>query len=138
MLHHSIFVTDDDQSYVDLITALLIQAGYPNTVGHVGDDAFLRICDAHPDLVLLGVNSPNTLRDWTTLNALRYHLSTHHIPIILCSATLPLKAMADVLRRSNCHALEKPFTRRALLEKVMAAFDTSTVDSGNRTRAVAE
>jgi DNA-binding response OmpR family regulator len=139
MLHRSIFVTDDDQPYVDLVTALLIKAGYPNIVGYVGDDAFLRICDAHPDLVLLGVNPPHTVRDWTTLHALRRHLATHHIPIILCSATLSLvEAMADALRRSNCHTLEKPFTHRALLEKVAAAFNTSPVDSDNRMRAVAE
>jgi hypothetical protein len=78
------------------------------------------------------------VRDWSTLHSLRHHLSTHHIPIILCSATLSLiESMADVLRRSNCKTLEKPFTRRALLEKVAAAFDTATVNSGNRTRASA-
>ena len=48
-----IFVTDDDQTYVELIKDLLTDAGYARVVWHVGNNAFQCIRDEQPDLVLL-------------------------------------------------------------------------------------
>jgi hypothetical protein len=45
MTSPSIFVADDDETYVSLIHELLIDAGYPRVSWHVGDGAWDRIRD---------------------------------------------------------------------------------------------
>jgi CheY-like chemotaxis protein len=90
MTNQFIFVANDDQAYVDLISELLAEAGYPKTVWHVGQGAFHRIRDEQPDLVLLDINLINPGRGWSTLDALRLHPKTRDIPVILCSTGMRL------------------------------------------------
>jgi CheY-like chemotaxis protein len=117
-----IFVANDDQAYVDLIAELLTDAGYPKVVWHVGQGAFHRIRDEQPALVLLDINLVNPGRGWSTLDALRLHPKTRHIPVILCATDMHLlDAKADLLRELNCQTLEKPFELETLLDKVAAA-----------------
>jgi CheY-like chemotaxis protein len=122
MTPSSIFVTDDDQPLVELIKELLIHAGYPSAVWHVGEGAFYRIRDEQPTLVLLDINMKNPGRGWSTLDAMRLHPKTRTIPVILCSTDMHLlDAKADRLRDMNCQTLEKPFDIEMLLDKVAQA-----------------
>lgn len=79
-----IFVTDDDQTYVELIKELLTEAGYARVVWHVGNNAFQRIRDEQPDLVLLDINLLNPGRGWTTLDAMRLHPRLRLGSLLLC------------------------------------------------------
>jgi CheY-like chemotaxis protein len=122
MNHPSIFVANDDPAFVELIKELLTDAGYPNVVWHVGASAFHRIRDEQPLLVLLDINLINPGRGWTTLDALRLHPKTRHIPVILCATDMRLlEEKAQLLRELNCQTLEKPFDIEMLLEKVTDA-----------------
>jgi CheY-like chemotaxis protein len=124
MDYPSIFIANDDQTYVELIKELLTDAGYPNVAWHVGPSAFHRIRDEQPTLVLLDINLINPGRGWNTLDALRLHPKTRHIPVILCSTDMRLlDAKADLLREMNCQSLEKPFDIETLLEMVAAAIE---------------
>ena len=117
-----IFVTDDDQTYVELIKELLTDAGYARVVWHVGNNAFQRIRDEQPDLVLLDINLLNPGRGWTTLDAVRLHPKTRTIPVIICSTDMHLiDEKTALLRDLNCQTLEKPFDIEALLDRVAAA-----------------
>jgi CheY-like chemotaxis protein len=119
MEHPTIFVANDDRAYVELIVELLTDAGYPKTLGHVGPSAFHRIRDEQPTLVLLDINLINPGRGWCTLDAVRLHPKTRHIPVILCSTDMHLlEEKADRLRELDCQTLEKPFDIETLLEKV--------------------
>ena len=85
MTNQSVFITNVDQTYVELIQEILTDAGYRHVICHVGPDAFHRICNAQPDLVLLDSNLINPGRSWSTLDALRLHPKTRHIPVIICT-----------------------------------------------------
>jgi CheY-like chemotaxis protein len=118
----SIFVTDDDQTFVELIKELLTDEGYTHVAWHVGSNAFQRIRDEQPDLVLLDINLLNPGRGWTTLDAMRLHPKTRNIPVIICSTDMHLiDEKATLLRNLNCQTLEKPFDIEALLDRVAAA-----------------
>ena len=122
MDHPSIFVSNDEQAFVELIKELLTDAGYRNVVWHVGASAFHRIRDEQPSLVLLDINLANPGRGWSTLDALRLHPKTRHIPVILCSTDMRLlEEKAQLLREMNCQTIEKPFDIETLLEKVATA-----------------
>jgi DNA-binding response OmpR family regulator len=115
-------VTDDDQTYVELIKELLTDAGYARVVWHVGNNAFQRIRDEQPDLVLLDINLLNPGRGWTTLDAMRLHPKTRTIPVIICLTNMHLiDEKTALLRDLNCQTLEKPFDIEALLDRVAAA-----------------
>ena len=117
-----IFVTDDDQTYVELIKELLTDAGYARVVWHVGNNAFQRIRDEQPDLVLLDINLLNPGRGWTTLDAVRLHPKTRTIPVIICSTDMHLiDEKTALLRDLNCQTLEKPFAIETMLDRVAAA-----------------
>jgi CheY-like chemotaxis protein len=117
-----IFVANDDPAFIELVAELLMDAGYPKAVWHVGQGAFHRIRDEQPTLVLLDINLMNPGRGWNTLDALRLHPKTRHIPVILCSTDMRLlDTKTDLLRELNCQTLEKPFHIETLLEKVAAS-----------------
>jgi CheY-like chemotaxis protein len=122
MAHPTIFVANDDLTFVELVAELLMDAGYPKAVWHVGQGAFHRIRDEQPTLILLDINMTNPGRGWNTLDALCLHPKTRHIPAILCSTDMRLlDTKADLLRELDCQTLEKPFDIETLLEKVAAA-----------------
>jgi len=122
MDHPSVFVANDDPAFVELVAELLTDAGYRNVVWHVGASAFHRIRDEQPTLVLLDINLVNPARGWSTLDALRLHPKTRHIPVILCSTDMRLlQEKAGLLRELHCQTLEKPFDIETLLEEVAAA-----------------
>jgi DNA-binding response OmpR family regulator len=121
MTHGMIFIANDDHTYIEMVRDLLIDAGYPHAVGHVGGGAFHRIRDEQPTLVLLDINLINPGRGWSTLDAIKLHPKTRHIPVILCSTDMHLiNEKADMLRDLGCDSLEKPFDLETLLDKVAA------------------
>jgi CheY-like chemotaxis protein len=122
MTHGTIFVANDDHTYIEMVRDLLIDAGYPHVVGHGGGGAFHRIRDEQPTLVILDINLISPGRGWSTLDAVKLHPKTRHIPVILCSTDMHLiEKKAGMLRDLGCDSLEKPFDIETLLEKVAAA-----------------
>lgn len=122
MTNQSIFITDDDQVYVELIQEVLLDAGYQNICCRVGDGTIHHILDAQPSLVLLDINTSNPGRGWSILDALRLHPKTRHIPVIICSTDMRMiNEKANMLRELGCQTLEKPFDLEALIEKVATA-----------------
>src|SRR5215207_9245918 len=122
MATQSIFITNDDETYVELIRDVLQDAGYPKVTGHVGNGAFHRIRDEQPNLLLLDINLMNPGRSWSTLDAVRLHPKTRHITVIICSTDMRLvNEKASMLAELNCQTLEKPFEIETLLDKVATA-----------------
>jgi len=121
MTNQSVFVTDDDQTYVETIQEILIGAGYQQVTWHVGNGAFHKIRRTQPKLVLLDISFTDPGRSWITLETLRLHPATRHIPIILYSTDMKLlNEKADLLRELGCQTLEKPFELETLLDKITA------------------
>jgi CheY-like chemotaxis protein len=122
MPNPTIFVANDDETYLDLIKDLLTEAGYLQVIWHVGGGAFHRSRDEQPSLVLLDINLANPGRGCSTLDALRLHPKTRHIPVILCSTEMRLiQEKSELLREMSCQTIEKPFDIETLLERIASA-----------------
>src|SRR5436853_7942044 len=103
MTRSTIFVCDDDPTYVEMIADVLTDAGCPRVIWHVGAAAFQRIRDAQPTLILLDINLGNPARGWSTLDALCLHSKTRHIPVILCSTDMRMvREKEAMLHDLNC------------------------------------
>ena len=128
MTNQSVFITDDDQTYVEMMQEILKDVGYRHVTWHVGAGAFHRILEIQPGLVLLDINLGNPTRGWSTLDALALHPKTHHIPVIICSTDMHMiNEKADMLRELGCQTLEKPFDLETLLDRVALAIGPPTV-----------
>jgi CheY-like chemotaxis protein len=119
MAGQKIFVTNDDETYIEMVRDILTDAGYQNVSWHIGKGVYHRIRDEQPDLVLLDISMADPARGWTNLDLLRLGPKTRHIPIILCSTERHLaEQKAELLDELNVSFLEKPFDLETLLEKV--------------------
>jgi CheY-like chemotaxis protein len=119
MANQTIFVTNDDEMYVEMVRDVLADAGYRNVMSYVGKNVYHRIRDAQPDLILLDISMTNAGHGWTNLDMLRLGPKTRHIPIILCSTDPHLpEQKAVMLDELQVGFLEKPFDLETLLEKV--------------------
>lgn len=104
----------DDLAYLrDVQVLLLNDAGYEAT--GIGDarEAFDRLAELAPDLILLDVSMPG-MDGRQFLNRLRATAEWKHLPVILTTGT----AAEEVARELRCELLAKPFTEIALLESV--------------------
>lgn len=117
-----IAVVDDDRAVVQLVTAFLDAQEYRTVSCYQAAEAIELIESVHPDLVLLDVQ----MEQWDTglkiLAALRQNVATLALPVIVCSANLPLlRRQEQHIRSLGAEILEKPYTFDSLLAKVDAA-----------------
>lgn len=121
-----IAVVDDDRAVVQLVTAFLDAQGYRAISCLQGAEAITFVQSVHPDLVLLDIQ----MEQWDTglkvLAGLRHHTDTRSVPVIVCSANLPLlRQQEHHIRSLGAEILEKPYTFDTLLAIVDATFDRS-------------
>src|SRR5689334_6500772 len=116
-----IIVANDNALYLELIKELLIDEGYPHVRCTRGSAAFDLVVQEQPDLVLLGINSAQANAGWRTLDLLRLHPATAHIPVIVC-ATDPwvLRMKGAQLEEMRYVTFEQPFDLEVLVAKVRA------------------
>jgi len=119
-----IAVVDDDRAVVQLVTAFLEAQNYRTVSCLQGAEAITLIQSAHPDLVLLDIQMEQWDAGLKVLATLRHDAGTRALPVIVCSANLPLlRQQEEHLRTLGADMLEKPYTFDTLLAKVDAAFD---------------
>ena len=118
-----IAVVDDDRAVVQLVTAFLETQEYRTVSCLQGAEAIALIQSVHPDLVLLDVQMEQWDAGLKVLAALRHDADTRGLPVIVCSANLPLlRQQEQHIRTLGAEILEKPYTLDSLLAKVEAAF----------------
>lgn len=111
---YTVFVADDDEFILDVISIMLGGAGYVVKTTNNAEDLFSIIGDS-PDLILLdlwmsGINGKDICIK------LKNQLSTKHIPIILISANSNVE---EIVRQCGADDyISKPFEMDALLQKV--------------------
>jgi CheY-like chemotaxis protein len=117
-----IAVIDDDRAVVQLVAAFLEAQEYRTVSCLQAAEAIALIESVHPDLVLLDVQ----MEEWDTglrvLASLRQNVATRSLPVIVCSANLPLLRQREQhIRSLGAEILEKPYPFDSLLAKVDAA-----------------
>jgi DNA-binding response OmpR family regulator len=110
---NTVLIVDDEVGLNDVLAAALTDAGFRTMSAANGEDAFIQLADATPDLMLLDYMMPR-LDGAAVLKRARADERWARLPIILMSAVDP--------RSIDCDAysafLRKPFTLRRLLDTI--------------------
>jgi two-component system phosphate regulon response regulator PhoB len=122
MADQHIAVVNDDTVFLNLMDDLLSDEGYQTTIMKVSGDAFERIKQLQPDLVIIDIWMQRADNGWEVLNLIRLDPTTANIPVIVSSTDVrDLEAKEQLLRSLNCDVLPKPFNLQTLLDKVNEA-----------------
>ncbi len=117
-----IAVVNNDTVFLQMMHELLEDAGYRSYVHKDANNAYQRVKNDRPDLVVLDVRLSAPELGWNILELLKLDPETRCLPIIVCSAdVLELRAKAPRLRELNCATLEKPFDLDELLRLIAVA-----------------
>jgi CheY-like chemotaxis protein len=108
-----ILVVDDIQYLREVQVLLLSDAGYTATAMGSAREAFDRLAELAPDLILLDVSMPG-MDGRQFLSRLRATPQWQDLPVILTTGRAP----EEVARDCGCDVLAKPFSEAALLDIV--------------------
>lgn len=111
----AILIVDDESGIVDVLGAVLTDAGYHVDGAGNGREALAKIAESHPDLVLLDLEMP-VLDGPETLRALRADEARSRLPVLMMSG------LTESIVKRRCRGyqafLRKPFTLDELLATV--------------------
>jgi PAS domain S-box-containing protein len=116
-----VLLADDNTDMRDYVARLLAPAYRIQTAAD-GEEAFARIQEQVPDIVISDVMMPR-LDGFGLLQKLRAEERTRTIPIILLSARAGEEARVDGLDSGADDYLTKPFSARELLARVRSQLD---------------
>jgi len=117
-----IAVVDDDTAVVRLVTDFLEAYGYRTISCVHSAEAVSLVQSAQPDLVLLDIQMQQWNAGLQVLAALRQIPATSTLPVIVCSANLPLlRRQEQHIRALGADILEKPYMLDSVLAKADAA-----------------
>ena len=112
-------VVNNDTAFLELMNALLEDAGYTTLIHKEGDTAYQKVKQERPALLILDIRLGAPETGWNVLELLKLDPDTHSIPVIVCSADArQLREKAPRLHELGCATLEKPFDLAELLALV--------------------
>lgn len=114
-----IAVVDDDPPFVEMVCAVLMDAGFATMACSQGIDAPWLIKARQPAAVVLDLWMEHRNAGLDVLAALRADPLTHAIPVILCSAfRMEAEERLLALEDANCVILDKPFDITAFVKLI--------------------
>lgn len=119
MVNERIVAADDSQLMLKIIEDKLLEAGYEVETAANGKEAWEKILDNPPDLVILDVMMP-IMTGWEVCCQLRKHSLTNALPIILLTARSEEADRIAGLELGADDYIVKPFSANELLARVKA------------------
>lgn len=117
-----IAVVNDDTVFLDMMAAVLAEAGWETAVYREKDQAFAGVQQDPPDLIILDIRMESPETGWTLLELFTLDPMLCTVPVIVCSAALfDLQAHEDWLSQNGIAILPKPFNIDQLYEAVEGA-----------------
>ena len=113
----NILVADDDRVLRETFNEYLSAEGYRVLVATDGRRALEVAREMQPDLIFLDVIMP-VLDGFQTLEKLRTHVHTRHIPVIMVTAKTDTTTLMTALHKGADDFIAKPFLRSELLRKL--------------------
>lgn len=110
-----ILVVEDDENIRDVLELLLARAGFTVFTSATGKDIFNTIQNISPDLILLDVLL-GELDGRDICKALKTHMETAHIPVIIVSGVYNI--FSTIVEAKANDVISKPFTEEILLRRV--------------------
>lgn len=131
MAGKKILVVDDDLQLCQLISDILEEHGYQTVIANSTDQAFKKLFENNPDLVVLDVWLP-TIGGLEFCRQIRQDERGRHVPVLML--TVQDKEMDKVmgLEMGADDYMTKPFSQRELLARIKALlrrFDRSEPES---------
>ncbi|WFD09139.1 response regulator transcription factor [Tepidibacter hydrothermalis] len=118
-MNTNILVVDDEEHIVELLKFNLQTKGYNIETSYDGLDAFIKIRDLKPDLILLDRMLPN-MDGLEVLKKVREDSSTKNIPVIMLTAKTMEKDKIEGLEVGADDYISKPFSIEEVLARVKA------------------
>jgi CheY-like chemotaxis protein len=109
-----IMIVDDEPDMVDLLKVRLSSAGYKTMTAQDGQDAFDKIGQEIPDLLVLDIMMPK-VDGYTLFKMLRANAKYKNIPIVILTASVELEDVRKCIKEGVEAYLRKPFKSETLL-----------------------
>ena len=114
----SVLIVDDNPNNLQVLMALLEQAGYKVRPALSGEVALRAIEVSLPDLILLDVRMPG-MNGYETCRRLRASEKSRDIPVIFISAMNDMEDKLEGFRAGGVDYIAKPFQAEEVLARVM-------------------
>lgn len=114
----SILIVDDNPNNLQVLMALLEQAGYKVRPALSGEVALRAVEVSLPDLILLDVRMPG-IDGYETCRRLRENEKSRDIPVIFISAMNDMEDKLQGFRAGGVDYIAKPFQSEEVLARVM-------------------
>lgn len=125
-----ILLIEDDAGVRDLIELLLLEEGFHMTCWHDVQDV-RKVAGNWPDLIVLDLLIAGSDAGWEFLQELSNDRMTEHIPVVVCTAHIPLvKREEQRLRDLAAGVMLKPFDVDELFAMITSALERKTYKSG--------
>lgn len=116
-MKQTILVIDDNPDLLDIVDAILSDAGYVVAKALSGEDGLHVAGVLKPNLVLLDLNMPK-MDGWEVLKLLKADSATKEIPVAIFSVRTDLKDKIFGLQRGAVDYISKPFQYDRLTERI--------------------
>jgi DNA-binding response OmpR family regulator len=116
-MKHTILVVDDNPDLLDIVDAILSDAGFVVAKALSGEDGITVARTLRPHLILLDLNMPR-MDGWEVLKLLKADAATKDIPVAIFSVRTDLKDKIFGLQRGAVDYIPKPFHYDRLAERV--------------------
>jgi twitching motility two-component system response regulator PilG len=117
-----VLVVDDSETIRRSAEIFLKQSGFEVILSTDGFDALAKICDHHPDLILVDIMMPK-LDGYQTCQLIKQHPLHGKTPVIMLSSKDGVFDRARGRIAGSDQYLTKPFTRDGLLTAVNMQLD---------------
>jgi DNA-binding response OmpR family regulator len=116
-MKRTILVIDDNPDLLDMVDAILSDAGFVVAKTVSGEDGLNVARTLRPNLILLDLNMPR-MDGWEVLKLLKTDVATREIPVAIFSVRTDLKDKIFGLQRGAVDYIPKPFQFEHLTERV--------------------
>ncbi|MBI5218759.1 MAG: response regulator [Bacteroidia bacterium] len=113
----TVLVVDDDFFNVQVLQAILENAGYNIIPVYGGYEAMEKITSSNIDLILLDLVMPG-IDGYQVLDFIKENPEKAHIPVICVSALSEFEHITKAMNKGAADYITKPFINSVLLEKV--------------------
>ena len=115
-----VLVVDDSKTELMFLTDLLQKKGMQVRTAENAEEAFRRLAEEKPDLILMDVVMPN-LNGFQATRAISRHETTSHIPVIMVTTKDQETDKVWGMRQGARGYLTKPFTEGELSDVIAGA-----------------
>ena len=122
-----VLIAEDETIVADILTKKLRQAGYDVVTTYDGNQAWEKINQEFPDIVLLDLTMPG-LSGWQVMEKLRENPPTKQwIPVIIVSAHQDIEHIQRSLTMQAAHYLTKPCKTEDILQGIRTALTLASM-----------